>query len=60
MNRVITCTIKFNNYLLVMEEKTDIEKVNSYEQLVEKLKKWEVSPQETWDLIQKIKFIFES
>mgnify|MGYP001219089001 CR=1 FL=1 len=39
-----------------MEEKTDIEKVNSYEQLVEKLKKWEVSPQETWNLIQKTKF----
>ena len=39
-----------------MEEKTDIEKVNSYEQLVEKLKLWEVNPQETWDLVQKIKF----
>ena len=39
-----------------MEKKTDIEKINSYEHLVEKLKKWEVSPQETWDLIQKIKF----
>ena len=56
MNLVIPCTIKFNNYLLDMEEKTDIEKVNSYEHLIEKLKKWEVSPQETWDLIQKIKF----
>ena len=39
-----------------MEKKTDIEKINSYEHLVEKLKKWEVSPQETWNLIQKIKF----
>ena len=43
-------------FLFIKEEKTDIEKVNSYEQLVKKLKKWEVSPQETWDLIQKIKF----
>ena len=50
MNQVITCTIKFNNYLLVMEEKKNIKKIDSYEQLIEKLKLWEVSPQETWDL----------
>ena len=56
MNQVVPCTIKFNNYLVIMEKKTDIEKINSYEHLVEKLKKWEVSPQETWNLIQKIKF----
>ena len=56
MNQVVPCTIKFNNYLVIMEKKTDIEKINSYEQLVEKLKQWEVSPQETWNLIQKTKF----
>ena len=39
-----------------MEKKIDIEKIDTYEQLVEKLKLWEVSPQETWNLIQKIKF----
>ena len=55
MNRVITCTIKFNNYLLIMK-KINIENIDTYEQLVEKLKLWEVSPQETWNLIQKIKF----
>ena len=32
MNRLIPCTIKFNNYLVIMEKKTDTEKVNSYEQ----------------------------
>ena len=56
MNQVLPCTIKFNNYLLIMEKKIDIEKIDTYEQLVEKLKLWEVSPQETWNLIQKIKF----
>jgi len=56
MNRVLPCTIKFNNYLLIMAKKTDIEKIDNYEQLIEKLKLWEVSPQETWDLVQKIKF----
>ena len=39
-----------------MAKKTDIEKIDNYEQLIEKLKLWEVSPQETWDLVQKIKF----
>ena len=56
MNRVLPCTIKFNNYLLIMSEKTNIEKIDTYERLIEKLKLWEVSPQETWDLVQKIKF----
>ena len=53
---MLPCTIKFNNYLLIMAKKTDIEKIDNYEQLIEKLKLWEVSPQETWDLVQKIKF----
>ena len=39
-----------------MAKKTDIEKIDNYEQLIKKLKLWEVSPQETWDLVQKIKF----
>ena len=39
-----------------MSEKTNIEKIDTYERLIEKLKLWEVSPQETWDLVQKIKF----
>ena len=39
-----------------MGKKKDIEKIDTYEQLVEKLKLWEVNPQETWDLVQKIKF----
>ncbi len=39
-----------------MEKNTDIEKIDTYEQLVEKLRSWEVSPQETWNLVQKIKF----
>tara|TARA_B100000989_G_C19392460_1_gene406328 strand:- start:221 stop:781 length:561 start_codon:yes stop_codon:yes gene_type:complete len=39
-----------------MEEKKNIKKIDSYEQLIEKLKLWEVSPQETWDLVEKIKF----
>ena len=55
MNQAVSCTIKFNNYLLIMK-KINIEKIDTYEQLVEKLKLWEVSPQETWNLIQKIKF----
>ena len=55
MNRVLPCTIKFNNYLLIMEKKKDIEKINSYEQLVKKLQSAEVSPQEAWNLIDKVK-----
>ena len=38
-----------------MEKKTDIEKINSYEELVEKLKKWEVTPQENLELNSKNK-----
>ena len=38
-----------------MEKKKDIEKINSYERLVEKLKSAEVSPQEAWNLIEKVK-----
>ena len=45
MNQVVPCTIKFNNYLLIMEKKKDIEKINSYEQLVKKLQSAEISPQ---------------
>ena len=46
---MIPCTIKFNNYLQIME------KINTYEQLVEKLKSAEVSPREAWNLIEKVK-----
>ena len=55
MNRVVPCTIKFNNYLLIMIKKTNTEKIDTYEQLVKKLKSAEVSPQEAWNLIEKIK-----
>ena len=54
MNQVVPCTIKFNNYLLIMEKKKDIEKINSYEQLVKKLQSAEISPQEAWNLIEKV------
>ena len=30
-------------------------KINSYDDLVKELKTWEVSPQETWDLIYNMK-----
>ena len=38
-----------------MEKKKDIEKINSYEQLVKKLQSAEISPQEAWNLIEKVK-----
>ena len=38
-----------------MTKKTNVEKIDTYEHLVEKLKSAEVSPQEAWNLIEKVK-----
>ena len=55
MNRVLPCTIKFNNYLLIMAKGKSTKKIKDYDDLIKQLKKWDVSPQETWDLVYKMK-----
>ena len=50
MNRVIPCTIKFNNYLLIMARGKSSKIIKDYNDLVANLKKWNISPQDTWDL----------
>ena len=39
MNRVVPCTIKFNNYLLIMAKGKSSKIIKDYEDLVDNLKK---------------------
>ncbi len=55
MNQEVSCTIKFNNYLQIMAKNKSSIKINNYDDLVKELKNWDVSPQETWDLVFNMK-----
>ena len=59
MNR-IPCTIKFNNYLLIMARGKSSKIIKDYNDLVANLKKWNISPQDTWDLVYKMKLGLDS